>query len=241
LRVKDNGVGITPDLLPCIFDLFTQAERSLDRSQGGLGIGLALVQQLTEMHGGKVEVFSTLRQGSEFVVRLPTESPKSMQAVQVAVVVPNKQMIPLRILIVDDNVDTVLSFSMLLKETGNEVRTAHDGPTAVKIAMEYIPDVVLLDIGLPGLNGYEVAKQIRNQPSLKNVVLVALTGYGLESDRQASMEAGFSHHLIKPAKLEQVRKILANVAAQCSTNILRTETSQNHSAIESDFGGIDRT
>ena len=241
LRVKDTGVGITPDLLPCIFDLFTQAERSLDRSQGGLGIGLALVQQLTEMHGGKVEVFSTLRQGSEFVVRLPAESPKSMQAVQVAAVVPDKQIIPLRILIVDDNVDTVLSFSMLLKETGNEVRTAHDGPTAVKIAMEYIPDVVLLDIGLPGLNGYEVAKQIRNQPSLKNVVLVALTGYGLESDRQASIEAGFSYHLIKPAKLDQVRKILANVAAQCSTNILRTETLQNHPAIESDFGGIDRS
>jgi PAS domain S-box-containing protein len=219
LRVKDTGVGITPELLPCIFDLFTQAERSLDRSQGGLGIGLALVQQLTELHGGRVEVFSTLRQGSEFVVRLPAESPKSRETAQVAVVVPNKQNIPLRILIVDDNVDTVLSFSMLLKESGNEVRTAHDGPTAVKIAMDYIPDLVLLDIGLPGLNGYEVAKQIRNQPSLKNVVLVALTGYGQESDRQSSMEAGFNHHLIKPAKLEQVRKILANVAEQCSTNV----------------------
>jgi PAS domain S-box-containing protein len=244
LRVKDTGVGITPELLPCIFDLFTQAERSLDRSQGGLGIGLALVQQLTELHGGKVEVFSTLRQGSEFVVRLPVESPKSMETVQVAVVVPKKQIIPLRILMVDDNVDTVLSFSMLLKETGNEVRTAHDGPTAVKIALEYIPDVVLLDIGLPGLNGYEVAKQIRNQPSLKIVVLVALTGYGQESDRQASMEAGFNHHLIKPAKLEQVRKILASVAEQHSTNMRtkpRTETSQNHSAIESDFEGIDRS
>lgn len=241
LRVKDTGVGITPELLPCIFDLFTQAERSLDRSQGGLGIGLALVQQLTELHGGKVEVFSTPRQGSEFVVRLPAESPKSMETVQVAAVVPNKQIIPLRILIVDDNVDTVLSFSMLLKQTGNEVQTAHDGPTAVKIAMETIPDVVLLDIGLPGLNGYEVAKLIRNQPSLKDVVLVALTGYGQESDRQASMEAGFNHHLIKPAKLEHVRKILANVAAQCSTNILRAERSQNHSAIESNFEGIDRS
>ena len=241
LRVKDTGVGITPELLPCIFDLFTQAERSLDRSQGGLGIGLALVQQLTEMHGGKVEVFSTLRQGSEFVVRLPAESPKNMETAQVAEAVPNKQIILLRVLIVDDNVDTVLSFSMLLKQTGNEVQTAHDGLTAVKIAMETIPDVVLLDIGLPGLNGYEVAKQIRNQPSLKNVVLVALTGYGQESDRQASMDAGFTHHLIKPAKLEQVRKILANVAEQSSTNILRTETSQNHSAIESDFEGIDRS
>jgi CheY-like chemotaxis protein len=241
LRVKDTGVGITSELLPCIFDLFTQAERSLDRSQGGLGIGLALVQQLTEMHGGKVEVFSTPRQGSEFVVRLPAESLKSLETLQIAVVVPNKPIFPLRILIVDDNVDTVLSFSMLLKETGNEVRTAHDGPTAVNITMEYIPDVVLLDIGLPGLNGYEVAKQIRNQPRLKNVVLVALTGYGQESDRQASLEAGFNHHLIKPAKLDQVRKILATVAEQCSANILRTKTSQHHSAIESDYEGIDRS
>ena len=221
LRVKDTGVGITPELLPCIFDLFTQAERSLDRSQGGLGIGLALVQRLTELHGGKVEVFSTLRQGSEFVVRLPAETPKSQEPALVEVVIPSKPIIPLRILIVDDNVDTVLSFSMLLKESGNEVRTAHDGPTAVKIAMEYIPDVVLLDIGLPGLNGYEVAKQIRNQLSPKNVVLVALTGYGQESDRQASMEAGFNHHLIKPAKLEQVRKILAGVAEQHSANMRR--------------------
>lgn len=245
LRVKDTGVGITPELLPCIFDLFTQAERSLDRSQGGLGIGLALVQRLTELHGGKVEVFSTLRQGSEFVVRLPAESPKSMETPQVVATVPTKLLISLRILIVDDNVDTVLSFSMLLKESGNEIRTAHDGPSAVKIAMEYIPDVVLLDIGLPGLNGYEVAKQIRNQPSLKNIVLVALTGYGQEPDRQASMEAGFNHHLIKPARLEQVQKILANVAEQCRSNMilqgLRSETSKNHSAIELDFESIDRS
>jgi CheY-like chemotaxis protein len=197
--------------LPCIFDLFTQAERSLDRSQGGLGIGLALVQRLTELHGGRVEVFSTLRQGSEFVVRLPVEIPKS---------VPESPLIPetliqnsrsLRVLVVDDNVDTVLSFSMLLKESGNEVQSAHDGPTAIKIAMQYVPDVILLDIGLPGLNGYEVAKQIRKQPTLRDVVLVALTGYGQESDRQASMDAGFNHHLIKPARLAQVRQILASV------------------------------
>ncbi len=217
LRVKDTGVGITPELLPCIFNLFTQAERSLDRSQGGLGIGLALVQRLTELHGGRVEVFSTLRQGSEFVVRLPVESSKIVEPEQVAIAAPNKNDRPLRILVVDDNVDTVLSFSMLLKESGNEVRTAHDGPIAIKIASEYIPDVILLDIGLPGLNGYEVAKQIRKLPTLKNVVLVALTGYGQESDRQASMEAGFDHHLIKPARMEQVRKILASVSEKCSS------------------------
>jgi len=212
LRVKDTGVGITPELLPCIFDLFTQAERSLDRSQGGLGIGLALVQRLTELHGGKVEVFSTLRQGTEFVVRLPMESSQIVEPVQVASIPSNTKHKPLRILVVDDNVDTVLSFSMLLKISGNEVQTAHDGPTAIRIAKEYIPDVMLLDIGLPGLNGYEVAKQIRRQPTLNGVVLVALTGYGQESDRQASMEAGFNHHLIKPARLEQVKKILASVA-----------------------------
>lgn len=214
LRVKDTGVGITPELLPCIFDLFTQAERSLDRSQGGLGIGLALVQRLTELHGGTVEVFSILRHGSEFVVRLPVV-PKTVGA-QVPITTTSKLHKPLRILVVDDNVDTVLSFSMLLKEAGNEVQTAHDGQTAIRIATETIPDVVLLDIGLPGLNGYEVAKQIRKEPSLKNVVLVALTGYGQESDRQASMDAGFNHHLIKPARLEQVRKILASVAEKLS-------------------------
>ncbi len=218
LRVQDTGVGITPELLPCIFDLFTQAERSLDRSQGGLGIGLALVQRLTELHGGRVEVFSTLRQGSEFVVRLPIEISRSIPKTPIVAETLIQNSRSLRILVVDDNVDTVLSFSMLLQESGNEVRTAHDGPTAIKVAMEYVPDVILLDIGLPGLNGYEVAKQIRKQPTLKHVVLVALTGYGQESDRQASMDAGFNHHLIKPARLAQVRQILASVAERCKAD-----------------------
>lgn len=212
LRVRDTGVGITPELLPCIFDLFTQAERSLDRSQGGLGIGLALVQRLTELHGGKVEVSSILRQGSEFLIRLPVEKPKSTAMPSLLAETPLQESQPLRILVVDDNVDTVLSFSMLLKASGHEVKTAHDGPTAVKLAVEYVPDVVLLDIGLPGLNGYEVAKQIRKEPTLKNVVLVALTGYGQESDKHASTEAGFNHHLIKPARIAEVRQILETVA-----------------------------
>ena len=120
---------------------------------------------------------------------------------------------PLRVLVVDDNVDTVLSFSMLLKASGHDVRTAHDGPTAVQAALDYRPDVVLLDIGLPGLNGYEVAKRIRQHPVLKNVVLVALTGYGQDSDRQTSLQAGFNHHLVKPARLEQLQQILATVSA----------------------------
>ena len=225
LRVRDTGVGITPELLPCIFDLFTQAERSLDRSQGGLGIGLALVQRLTELHGGKVEVSSTLRQGSEFLIRLPIEKFHSTAMPSHLVESPVQKPHPLRVLIVDDNVDTVLSFSMLLKASGSEVKTAHDGPTAVKIAQEYVPDVVLLDIGLPGLNGYEVARQIRKQPSLRNVVLVALTGYGQESDKQASTEAGFNHHLIKPARIAEIRQILETVAERRDT--LEHQASQN--------------
>ena len=212
LRIRDTGVGITAELLPCIFDLFTQADRSLDRSQGGLGIGLALVQRLTELHGGSVEVKSTLKQGSEFIVRLPIVQGEISQLPVVESGLPNVR--PLRVLVVDDNVDTVLSFSMLLRASGHEVQTAHDGLAAVQAAIDYRPDIVLLDIGLPGLNGYEVAKQIRQHPKLKHVVLVALTGYGQDSDRQASGQAGFTHHLVKPARFDELQKILATVAEQ---------------------------
>ena len=214
LRVRDTGAGITPELLPCIFDLFTQAERSLDRSQSGLGIGLALVQRLTDLHGGTVEAFSALGQGSEFVVRLPVLPTDTPQPPSPVTATGQPTTRPLRVLVVDDNVDTVLSFSMLLKASGHDVRSAHDGPTAVQAALDYRPDVVLLDIGLPGLNGYEVAKQIRQHPVLKNVVLVALTGYGQDSDRQTSLQAGFNHHLVKPAYLEQLQQILVIVSEQ---------------------------
>jgi CheY-like chemotaxis protein len=214
LRVRDTGVGITPALLPCIFDLFTQAERSLDRSQGGLGIGLALVKQLTELHGGKVEASSVLGQGSEFVVRLPVMPTDTSQPPSPVTETGQPTARPLRVLVVDDNVDTVFSFSMLLKASGHDVRPAHDGPTAEQAALEYRPDVVFLDIGLPGMNGYEVAKQIRQHPVLKGVVLVALTGYGQDSDRQTSLQAGFNHHLVKPARLAEMLKILATVSEQ---------------------------
>jgi len=214
LRVRDTGVGITPALLPCIFDLFTQAERSLDRSQGGLGIGLALAHRLTDLHGGKVEAYSVLGQGSEFVVRLPVAPPDTLQPPSPVTQIGQPTTRPLRILVVDDNVDTVLSFSMLLKAAGHDVRNAHDGLAAVEAAVEYRPDVVLLDIGLPGMNGFEVAKRIRQNPVLKNVVLVALTGYGQNSDRQTSRQAGFNHHLVKPARLAEMLQILATVSEQ---------------------------
>ncbi len=215
LRVRDNGVGISPTLLPRIFDLFTQAERSLDRSQGGLGIGLALVQRLTELHGGTVEVQSVLGHGSEFIVRLPLHSDERRVTngeVNGSLESHHAPLHPqLRVLVVDDNVDTVLSFSMLLQAAGHEVLTAHEGLSAVQSALDYQPDVMLLDIGLPGLNGYEVAKRVRQEPQLRDVVLVALTGYGQDSDRATSLQAGFNHHMVKPASFEQIKQILASV------------------------------
>jgi len=216
LRLRDTGVGIAPELLPSIFDLFTQAERSLDRSQGGLGIGLALVQRLVEMHRGRVEAISVLGQGSEFVVRLPvvlSEAPKALPT-------PTKAAPPtgpsLRVLVVDDNVDAVQSLGDLLKAYGHDVRTAHTGPTAVAAASDYNADVVLLDIGLPELDGYEVAKRIRQQPTHKTTILVAMTGYGQDADRQRSQEAGFDHHLVKPADFGKVQQILATVSEKAS-------------------------
>jgi PAS domain S-box-containing protein len=211
LQVRDSGVGIAPELMPRIFELFTQGERSLARSQGGLGIGLALVQRLVEMHGGKVAAQSSLGHGSEFVVRLPVvlgsnarPSPATQSGQPAARA--------LRVLVVDDNLDTVESLALLLLGAGHDVRTAHDGPKALEAALDYRPSVIMLDIGLPGLDGFEVAKRIRKQPNLHGIVLVAMTGYGQETDRQRSLEAGFDHHLVKPARFELVQKILASVS-----------------------------
>jgi CheY-like chemotaxis protein/anti-sigma regulatory factor (Ser/Thr protein kinase) len=212
LRVRDTGVGIAPEILPRIFDLFTQAERSLDRAQGGLGIGLALVQRLVEMHGGTVAVSSALGLGSEFVVRLPVVLPPPTQAPSPRTETAQPTGPSLRVLVVDDNVDTVTTLALLVKESGHDVRTAYDGSTVLEAALDYRPNVVLLDIGLPGLNGFEVAKQLRQQPALQNAVLVAMTGYGGVSDRQRSQEAGFDHHLVKPGDFGKMLQILAIVS-----------------------------
>ncbi len=212
LRISDKGVGIAPELLPHVFELFTQSERSIDRSQGGLGIGLTLVQRLVEMHGGNVEASSVLGQGSEFVVRLPMmATPKSQpQSPNDSVA---KQTGPLlRVLVVDDNLDAADSLGLLLNASGHDVRTAYDGSTALEVAAEFRPNIVLLDIGLPGLDGYEVAKRLRNEPDFSNVVLVALTGYGTETDKLLSKEAGFNHHLVKPASFSMVKEILSKVS-----------------------------
>ncbi len=213
IRVRDSGVGIAPTLLPHVFDLFTQAERSLDRSQGGLGIGLALVQSLSALHGGTVDACSKPGDGSEFIVRLPLLPENSPQSADIAIKADQASR-ELRVLVVDDNEDTVLGFAMLLKANGHEARTAHNGIAAVQLADVFRPHVIMLDIGLPGLNGYEVARQIRQQPYGKDIMLIALTGYGQDSDREASTEAGFDHHLVKPARFDQLLQILNEVEAR---------------------------
>jgi len=216
LQVRDSGVGVAPELMPRIFELFMQGERSLARSQGGLGIGLCLVQRLVEMHGGKVEAHSALGQGSEFIVRLPVALPAEPQPLSPPSEKPKPTGPSLRVLVVDDNVDTATSLELLLRDSGYDVRTAYDGPIALQAALDYRPNVVLLDIGLPGLDGYEVAKRIRQQPALQNAVLVAMTGYGQETDRQRSREAGFDHHLVKPVRFEQMQNILASVSEKAT-------------------------
>jgi len=216
IRLRDTGVGIAPEFLPRIFDLFAQAERSLDRSQGGLGIGLALVHRLVTMHQGRVEAYSVLGQGSEFVVRLPVVLNPAPQPSSTSLITPEPTGPSLRVLVVDDNVDTAQTLAMLLELSGHDVRTAHTGPNALEATLDYRPNVVLLDIGLPGLNGYEVAKRIRQQPVLHNIVLVAMTGYGQQTDRRISQESGFDHHLVKPTDFGKVQQILATISEKAS-------------------------
>jgi PAS domain S-box-containing protein len=210
IRVRDTGFGIPPELLPHIFDLFTQADRTLDRSEGGLGIGLALVERLVVMHSGKIEANSTPGQGSEFIVTLPcVEAPTATPSPPET---GEAKAPPLRVLVVDDNVDAAQTLATLLKAYGHEAQAVYDGPTAVEAARAYRPNLILLDIGLPEMDGFEVAKKVREEPELSSVVLVALTGYGQETDKQRSEEAGFDHHLVKPADFSKVKEILASVA-----------------------------
>lgn len=211
IRVRDNGSGIAPDLLPRVFDLFAQGQRSLDRSQGGLGIGLALVKHITEMHQGAVEVQSTLGQGCEFLVRLPVSQPPSSR--QTPLVASRSDAGPgLRILVVDDNIDSTESLAQLLQIFGHTVQTAHDGAAAMVAYDEFSPNVVLLDIGLPLMNGYEVAAKMRAHPTNAKITLVAMTGYGTESDRQRAKDSGFDHHFLKPVDFGKLQKMLADVS-----------------------------
>ncbi|HEX6260876.1 MAG TPA: PAS domain S-box protein, partial [Woeseiaceae bacterium] len=215
LCVQDSGIGIRPELLPHVFALFSQGATTLDRAKGGLGIGLALVKYLVEMHGGSVEARSAgPGTGSEFVVRLPLvqasdrpgETPQPPLSDS-----SNGTDHSLRVLVVDDNRDSADLQATLLHHNGHEVRTAYDGTDALKVALQFVPDVVLLDIGLPEIDGYEVAYRIRQQDVLSRVVLIAMTGYGQPEDRLRSQAVGFDHHLVKPAEFAELQAILASV------------------------------
>jgi PAS domain S-box-containing protein len=200
IRVRDNGIGIAGDDLARVFDLFQQSDRALDRSQGGLGIGLTIVKKLAEMHGGRVEARSEgVGRGSEFVLRLPLAvAPDEGRTPVRPVRAPVRARRRSRVLVVDDNVDAATSLALLLKLDGHDVKLAHDGPAALAAARSYAPQVILLDIGLPGMSGYEVARELRRDPAFAETMLIALTGYGQAEDRRKSKSAGFDHHLTKP-------------------------------------------
>jgi two-component system, sensor histidine kinase len=243
VRVRDNGIGIPPNELADVFNLFMQSEDSLARSEGGLGIGLSLAKTLSELHGGTIEAFSAgLGMGSEFVVTLPMavrESPAQTSpaagaaqpgadaagavARDEAARSPDappaddaRRASPAtgsgarrRVMVVDDSVDGAESMSILLEMLGHDVRVMYDGAAAIATASEFRPEVVLLDIGLPGIDGYQVARALRAEPATSGALLIALTGYGQESDRQRTRDAGFDHHLVKPASLDDIERVIA--------------------------------
>jgi PAS domain S-box-containing protein len=208
VRVRDNGIGLAPDLLPRVFDLFIQGERGLDRAEGGLGIGLTLVDRLVRLHGGTVSAASPgPGQGSEFVVRLPLARLALAEASAAAG--DTRAHRGRRVLVVDDNEDSAASMCLLLELWGHEARTAGNAAQALERALEMRPELVLLDIGLPGTDGFELARQIRARPELAHARLVAMTGYGHQDDRERSREAGFDAHLVKPVATAQLQDVLA--------------------------------
>ena len=211
VSVRDTGIGIAADQIPHLFDMFSQVDHSIEKSQGGLGIGLCLAKRIVEMHGGTIDARSQgLGKGSEFVVRLPVVVENA--ATQLNPEVQEQDIKSnLRILIVDDNKDGAGTLSMMLKILGNVTRTAYDGEDAVKAAIEFQPDVILLDIGLPKLNGYEVCRRIREQKNGHKVLIIAQTGWGQDEDRQRTHDAGFDHHLVKPVDLTELNKLIAGI------------------------------
>jgi len=209
ISVKDTGIGIPKAMLDRVFDMFTQVDRSLERTRAGLGIGLSLTKSLVELHGGSIAAVSNgPGTGSEFVVELPGvvvgEKPK--QSTSIPAHHPSTQR---RILVVDDNADSAESLAMLLRLQGNDTQVAGDGTEAVKKGADYKPDVILLDIGMPGMNGYDTCEIIRAEPWGKELLLIAMTGWGQDEDRRRSAEAGFNFHMVKPVDHAQLLELLA--------------------------------
>ncbi|MDQ5848583.1 MAG: ATP-binding protein, partial [Pseudomonadota bacterium] len=211
VRVRDNGIGIDAELLPRIFDLFTQADRSLARSAGGLGIGLSLAHRIVDLHGGTLEARSPPEvggQGSELIVKLAlAPAPESVEPPAPAAGTAQKPK-GARVLVVDDNIDLVAMLDSALRDMGYSVQSAYTGPDALKLAQQWRPEVVLLDIGLPGLDGYQVARQLRSDAGSAGARLIALTGYGRDTDIALAREAGFDAHLVKPFKIDELEKLM---------------------------------
>jgi signal transduction histidine kinase/ActR/RegA family two-component response regulator len=217
--VRDAGIGIPVDMLPHVFEMFAQEERSRRRAQGGLGIGLTLVKSLTEMHGGSVHAWSEgPGKGSEFEVRLPILPSQPAAAADGRVAPPAGALASLRVLVVDDNVDAADSLGLLLKFIGADAHVVHDGPAALETLGWYRPTVVLLDLGMPGMDGYEVARRIRQHPQFRDIPLIALTGWGQDEDRRRTQMAGFTHHLVKPADAHALQGLMEALQARSPAN-----------------------
>ena len=215
IRIRDNGIGIAPELRPKIFDMFVQGDRSLERTRGGLGVGLTLVQNLAHLHGGSVDVRSDgVDSGTEVILDLPIEQSARSAADDSDAAPPAASARSLRILVADDNEDGREMMRYFLESEGHTVATAADGPSALAAVEEFRPEVAVLDIGMPGLNGYKVAEQIRHANRHQSLTLVALSGLGQEEDKRRATEAGFDVHFTKPVDIPALNKLLASIAAQ---------------------------
>jgi CheY-like chemotaxis protein len=211
VRIKDTGIGIAPELLPRIFDMFVQGETVTERIHGGLGLGLTLARDIVQLHRGKIDAKSDgPGKGSEFVVTLPLSVPlQPHEFGRSAAIKIGTTAVPRRIIVVDDSKNQVLSLERLFKRMGHEVRVAYDAAGALRVMEEFLPDFALIDIGLPGVNGYDLARQVRDRPQFRKVTLIAQTGWGREEDRNQARDAGFDHHLVKPIDHQRLAEILA--------------------------------
>ena len=212
IKVEDNGVGIDSNVLPYLFDVFYQEEQKLDRALGGLGLGLSLVKSLTELHKGSVKISSQgVGKGATFTFSLPTTTVATARSEDK---IKAEAIAPSRILLIEDNIDAAETTCMLLERRGHSVRLAYSGAEGIKLAREFMPHIILCDIGLPGMDGYQVARTMRLDPDLQSTPMIALTGYGRDKDRQQAKEAGFDMHLTKPIDSRSIQNIL---------NLLRKE------------------